>query len=343
MSDYLNSTRRSIAWFKQAHDSKHLEMNPPFQRNPIWTEAQKSYLIDSVLRGYPIPELYMQDLVSEDGTEKHIIVDGQQRIRACLEFIEGKFALDPKEVPDWADLKFDDLTPDDRKKIYGYNFIARQLPQVSVDELRVIFKRLNRNTVVLNRQELRHATYWGEFISCMERLSELEWWRRSGIFTANDIRRMLDIEFISELAIACIHGPQNKKATLEKWYEAYEREFPDRQRVETVFQEVLGELSHILPLIGVTRWQKKSDFYTLFTVFAAHVTVLPLTKTARQQANRLLEDFGKAVDDFLRRGGTAEKSIRDYCYAVERAASDLGNRKARAAVLEGTLASLWKR
>jgi hypothetical protein len=177
----------------------------------------------------------------------------------------------------------------------------------------------------------------------MERLSELEWWRRSGIFTANDIRRMLDIEFISELAIACIHGPQNKKATLEKWYEAYEREFPDRQRVETVFQEVLGELSHILPLIGVTRWQKKSDFYTLFTVFAAHVTVLPLTKTARQQANRLLEDFGKAVDDFLRRGGTAEKSIRDYCYAVERAASDLGNRKARAAVLEGTLASLWKR
>src|SRR6266487_1405690 len=339
MSDYLNSTRRSIAWFKQAHDGNRLEMKPPFQRNPVWTEAQKSYLIDSVLRGYPIPELYLQDVVSEDGTERHIIVDGQQRIRACLEFIEGKFGLDPKEVPDWADLKFDDLTPDDRKRIYGYNFIARQLPQVPDEELRIIFTRLNRNTVVLNKQELRHATYWGEFIKAMEALAEVEWWSRSGIFTANDVRRMLDIEFISELAIAYIHGPQNKKSSLDKWYEAYEREFPDKQRVESVFQTVLGELTHILPLFSLTRWRKKSDFYTLFTVLAAHEKSLPLTKEGRTTATKAFDAFGREVDSFLARGASDSKDAQDYGYAVERAASDLANRKERARVLEKVVAS----
>jgi hypothetical protein len=295
MSDYLNSTRRSIAWLKQAHDAGQLEMKPPFQRNPVWTEAQKSFLIDSILRGYPIPELYMQESVTEDGKERHVIVDGQQRVRACLEFIEGRFSLDAEQVPQWPDLKFEELTSEDRKKIYAYNFIARQLPAVPDEELRIVFKRLNRNTVVLNQQELRHATYWGAFLKTMEALAELDWWSTSGIFTANDVRRMLDIEFISELAVAYVHGPQNKKTSLDKWYPAYEQSFPDQSRVTNVFQVVLGELAQVLPAISGTRWRKKSDFYTLFLVFASHEDQLPLPRASRDRARIQLGQFAAAV------------------------------------------------
>src|SRR5687767_11278335 len=121
MQEFLNSTRRSIAWFKKAHESGILNMKPPFQRNPVWTEAQKSFLIDTILRGYPIPEIYVQEVVDAQGVEMHTIVDGQQRLRSCLEFIEGKFALTPEEVPSWPDMTFEELSPDDKKAIFSYS------------------------------------------------------------------------------------------------------------------------------------------------------------------------------------------------------------------------------
>jgi uncharacterized protein with ParB-like and HNH nuclease domain len=59
-------------------------MKPPFQRNPVWIHPQKSYLIDSILNGFPIPEIYMQEFVDEGGNERHVIIDGQQRIISIL-------------------------------------------------------------------------------------------------------------------------------------------------------------------------------------------------------------------------------------------------------------------
>jgi hypothetical protein len=62
----------------------------------------------------------------------------------------------------------------DRKKIFEYNFVVRLLPEMPDDEVRIIFRRLNGNTMVLNAQELRHATYWGPFIKLMQELADLD-------------------------------------------------------------------------------------------------------------------------------------------------------------------------
>jgi hypothetical protein len=82
--------------------------------------------------------------------------------------------------------------------------------------------------------------YWGEFISSMEELADDELWVTSGVFSSNDFRRMLDVEFISELAIGILHGPQNKKASLDRWYRTYEAEFGQRSEAEQVFTVVTG-------------------------------------------------------------------------------------------------------
>lgn len=342
MQSFLNSTRRSISAFKKAHDEGRLKLAPSFQRNPVWTTAQKSYLIDSILRGYPIPELYIQESTDAQGNETLTVVDGQQRIRACLEFIEGGFSLTEKEAPKWPDFSFEELVDDDKKKVYGYNFVIRQLPDVDETELRAIFSRLNRNVVSLNAQELRHAVYWGPFISSMEALSDHEYWTDAGIFTANDIRRMLDIEFISELAIGHLHGVQNKKSSLEKWYATYEQSYPMKAKVEACFQTVLGELSQVLPELHKTRWRKKSDFYSLFLVFAAHLDQLPLTKTGRSKVQKSLANFGAEVDLEVGLGGhKPSKLVKKYADAVEKAASDLSQRTKRQEVLEELLASVF--
>ena len=81
MENFLHTTHRTVWWFRKTFLDAELELHAPFQRNLVWTDIQKAYLLDTILNGYPIPELYMQDVTNEEGDERHIVVDGQQRIR----------------------------------------------------------------------------------------------------------------------------------------------------------------------------------------------------------------------------------------------------------------------
>ncbi|UIY28329.1 hypothetical protein LZK73_15285 [Neorhizobium galegae] len=110
---------------------------------------------------------------------------------------------------------------------------------------------------------------------------------------------MNDIEYISELAVGFLHGLQNKKESLDKWYQAYEEEFPARKRMERAFRSTLGEITSVLPEIGKTRWRKKSDFYSLFLLLAENAKLFPLAKDQRQELGDILLSFGKNVDEYL--------------------------------------------
>jgi hypothetical protein len=337
---FLNTTTRNVHWLKKAHDVNELSMRPPFQRNPVWVDRQKSFLIDTILSGLPIPEVYMQDTITADGEARYIVVDGQQRIRAVLEFLEGRFSIDQKDSPEWADMFFDDLSPDEKKQIYQYNFIVRQLPDMEDVKLREIFQRLNRNVVSLNKQELRQATYWGPFIELMNEISNWDEWADINLFSPNDIRRMLDSEYVSELSIAILNGHQNKKAKLDHYYEIYEEEFDDAKLLKRIFKKVLDEVVQILPNISKSRWSKKTDFYTLFLVFAKYYKQLPLPADTRQTVQQKLTKFGEDINIFVKADEEAKKDlpklIKDYGSGI-RASTDLGSRRRRFEALESTL------
>lgn len=338
MTDYLKHTHRTIAWLRKADSEGVLDIAPPFQRNPVWTEPQKASLIDTVLKAYPVPEVYIQDSVDNTGDERHVVVDGQQRIRACLEFVNNGFALSKDAGSSFPGDRFDDLPPDVQASIFGYQFVVRVLPEMPPEELRAIFGRLNRNVVALNAQELRHATYWGPFIHQMEKLADESYWTGSGVFSPNDVRRMLDVEFISELTIASLHGPQTKKASLDRWYEIYEEGYEEERVVDELFRAVLSELEALLPNLPKTRWRKKSDFYTLFTLLASRRQYLPLPRDDRDKAARALLKFGSQVDEFLSDPTVkVPKDVKRYAGAVERAATDVANRRTRLRELDSVL------
>jgi len=344
MSKFLQTTHRDVAWFKQADELNQLEMRPPFQRNPVWTDRQKGFLMDTMLNGYPIPEIYMQDIINEKGEKIYTVVDGQQRITACLDFIYGKFSIDAKDSPSFGDLTFDDLNGDQKKLIYSYQFVIRVLPAISDLEIREIFQRLNRNNVALNPQELRQATYWGPFIETMNKLADKEAWQKIDIFTSNDIKRMLDVEFVSELSIAVLQGVQNKKLTLDKYYELYEKEFPEQDKLIETFDVVLREILSILPDIGNTRWSKKTDFYTLFVLLSKYKVILPLSDAKRKIARDILLHFAESIDIYVsveidKQDGdvdAASETVKQYGSNV-RASSDLGARKKREEALDTEL------
>jgi Protein of unknown function DUF262 len=115
--NFLHTTHRTVSWFRKTFLNDDLELAAPFQRNPVWTDILKAYLIDTILNGLPIPELYMQDVGNEEGDERHIVVDGQQRVRAVLDFVQGIYSLEGEEVTKkWRGLSFEELSPDEKRK-----------------------------------------------------------------------------------------------------------------------------------------------------------------------------------------------------------------------------------
>ncbi|MFD7079566.1 DUF262 domain-containing protein [Streptomyces sp. NPDC059918] len=338
---FAEATHQTIAWFWKRLNASELELSPPFQRNPVWQVSQKSYLIDTILRGYPVPELYLQSSTTADGEEVHTVVDGQQRIRACMEFVDGSYAL-TEEAGNYSGLRFAELGDDLKRRIWQYRFVVRSLPVMEEDEIRDIFGRLNRNNVALNGQELRQATYWGEFITCVNKLSQDEFWVNSKLFTANDFRRMLDIEYVGELAVAALFGPQNKKASLDRFYSAFETDFPDRAKVEHIFTRVLAEMTEILDWPNKLRWSKKIDFYSLFLALSSRVDEFPLEVSTRAILRGKLTEFSESVNSLVRLpvGVSADPEVslaaRIYESGV-RNSSDLASRRKRVMALQSIL------
>ncbi|MDO8879168.1 MAG: DUF262 domain-containing protein [Pseudolabrys sp.] len=91
-----------------------LVVNPEYQRGAVWTPIQKKKLVDSVLRGYPIPLIYFHLIVQTAGrltSQRFEIIDGQQRINALSDFFDGAFKLlDPEK--DEAEARFPDFIKD---------------------------------------------------------------------------------------------------------------------------------------------------------------------------------------------------------------------------------------
>lgn len=340
-----NSTEHPVSWFRDYYKAESLRIKPPYQRKPVWSPKQKCRLIESILLGMPIPEIYIQHTVTgEDDTTSFAVVDGQQRIRTLIQFIgietdpnetqHNKFALDYLDDESaWSGLRFDTLPPDDRKRFLLYRFGVRYLNTEDDKLVRNIFERLNAFTTPLSPQEVRNARYTGAFVNLATKLADDEYWAENRITTPAMIRRMKDIEYMSELIIGILNGPQKgSPSAINEFYQQYgeyEDEFPDQKRAEQIFRRTLTIIQSCLPDIRDTRWQNRTDFYTMFVCIASLLQESRELKDAKQLGKAILS-FGKDVDDLraekLKR---PTKQLKTYLDAAEKGANDKKRRADR--------------
>jgi len=88
-----SATNQKISWFRKEDIAGNLDLSPDFQRRRVWTPEQSSYLIDTILSGLPIPELYIRSSSTPGGDSRYELVDGQQRIRSVLTFGSMTFVV----------------------------------------------------------------------------------------------------------------------------------------------------------------------------------------------------------------------------------------------------------
>jgi len=340
----FNSTEHPLTWFRDRYRDGELDIRPPYQRQPVWADRQRNALIESVLLQLPIPEVYIHQVIDGDGETTHAVVDGQQRIRTILQFIgaeteegeEDSFTLDLLEPDsDWYGLGFEDLSAADRKRFWHYRLSVRVLESDSEDEIRDMFRRLNRYTVPLSPQELRNATYVGPFAQLAIRIAdENDFWATNRIVSAQSIRRMGDIEFVAELLIGVLHGPQGGgPATIDDYYrqyEDYEDQFPRQQITRQRFNRTLALVEELLPKVRQMRWSNKTDFYTLFVALAYLDRAGRPTATQKKRLARALSDFVEEVEALQAdEEAAASEEARRYLHALSRGANDKSRRGER--------------
>lgn len=276
MSDAPKPNTLAVSWFYGENQKSTLVLTPKWQRNPIWSIGQKCFLIDSLISGCPIPQVYINIKTEGLGKEKRTtyeVVDGQQRLRTILEYINNEWPLIPTTAKSYpvSDLykkqigkKYSDLPDSLQNTIWDYPIAVQELRGKTDKEIQSLFRRLNYVNERLNKQELRHSQYFGEFIDAVEALAKSEFWDQVGIFSRRDAQRMRDIEFVSELFIIVVDGVQDQQKTLDRFYADYDVVFPRKNREMAKFNLVLSALDTIRPTIRDTRFRNKSDFYGLF-------------------------------------------------------------------------------
>lgn len=172
---------------------------PKFQRSFVWGQIQASKLIESFLLGLPVPAVF---LYKEKGTNKLLVLDGQQRIFSVIRYFRNEFdekIFRLKGVNEkWEGKVFEELEESDRFQLIDSVLRAIVVQQIDPEDdtsVSQIFERLNTGGVNLNAMEVRKCVYSGGFYDLLDKLNRLEAWRRL-IGRPKLDKRLRDVEFI---------------------------------------------------------------------------------------------------------------------------------------------------
>lgn len=160
------STNYTVSDYCAGMERGEIVVNKEYQRSErVWPDIARSFLIETMLLGFPMPKLYLYSVVDlkKRKTVKEI-VDGQQRSMAIWEFFEDKFMLSRKlETEDFCGKKFSELDDEWQQKFITYAISADLFVSATDEEVRETFRRMNSYTIPLNPEEQRHAEFQGAF------------------------------------------------------------------------------------------------------------------------------------------------------------------------------------
>jgi hypothetical protein len=317
------------------HNRKELVLAPEFQRRSVWSPKGKSFLIDSILRGMPLPQFFIREIVHprEKRTVREV-VDGQQRISTILAYMRGEVTVFPTHNELYGRMRYDDLPEEVQRAFLSFPLSVNVLEGTADKDVLEIFSRLNAYTVPLNAQEKLNAKYVGAFKIAMDHLAREHngFWTRHGILTSQTIARMKDVELTCELVGAMLHGLQNQKKIISDLYRRYDDTFPQFEYIGPRFAETLQLSESLLGgEISGTIYNRSPIFYALFCAIydctyglesGANVGPHSLRGENVQDVRQSLIDLSDAVEEDM-----LTPPLRDFYRATKESQNKLPQRR----------------
>lgn len=282
-----NSTKLTVSEFYDNYTLKKYNFEASYQRKSnVWAEDKKSFLIDSILKNYPVPAIFMRPIVDDNGKTKYDIVDGKQRLQAIISFIEGDITLTTYFAEDRfldeesrslaeniAGKKFENIkkekeSADYVKQFWTYALQIEYLYEDDLDLVSSVFDRLNRNGEPLNPQELRNAKYsTTPLLRLIKKLSDISFLKDKS--ERLKIERMEDEEFVSELLFLVLNKRtlDSTPTTLDEQYEKYKEEVELLDNGEREFDKIIEFMESLqLDYENNKRLCWTTHLYTLFSL-----------------------------------------------------------------------------
>lgn len=221
---------------------------PNFQRNYVWSMKKASGLIESIIIGLPIPQVFIFEKTRKNGEDQYLVIDGQQRLLSIFYFVHGRFPRKTQrrnpntnsgEAMSMKGINFDDddqyrnfnlklppVTPGATSMYDGktYNDIQHKFDMRTVRSIIVqqthpegdeamyeIFRRLNTGGENLRPQEIRKCIYDSKFYHMLDDANREEKWRK---FIGKEIPeiRMDDIQTLLRGFAMLVKGDDYKSS-----------------------------------------------------------------------------------------------------------------------------------
>ena len=196
---------------------------PDFQRSFVWDRRKASRFIESLLLGLPVPGIFL----AVDENQRHIVVDGQQRLKSLKFFCNGYFNEDKRKFSltgiesEFAGKTYESLSPNKQRQLDNSllpaTIVRQDRPSDDKSSIYLIFERLNTGGALLQPQEIRAAIYTGEFNDLLRSLNGNPHWRDLFGKVHN---RMKDQELILRF-LAMYFNWEKYQSPLTKFLNAY--------------------------------------------------------------------------------------------------------------------------
>jgi hypothetical protein len=238
----------TIAQLIAAHTNDNLDLNPPYQRRFIWSLDDQRILIESIYKNYPIPNIFLK----ENSPGRFEVVDGQQRLRTIIAFRSGAF----------ADFEHRFYNEQDYPAFDNFIIATIIIEQIGENDIDIhdYYGLVNSAGVHLNRPEIKKAEYYETvFLRLINACNDYP------NFTDTVLKRMNDMDFVSELLVLLNNGITDKKDQIDRTYEAdiTEEQYQELYPRFTAIVDILIQLNQLY-LVRKTRYKQRNDFYTLF-------------------------------------------------------------------------------
>lgn len=274
-------------------DRGELIPDPDWQRGYIWKSKDEKLLIDSILRGIPIPKLYLtQQYDATKLANIHYAVDGQQRLWAIHRFLTNKF---PIEI-EGREYYFRDLDASRQQRITTYKLNGHYLREYTEAEITFLFERLNSTGMKLTNMEVWNAKFRKTRVLSMlkEIQQEHKGFYRDIIYTADNINRMLPLDDILDICNCLEKGSVEGggKRILGSFLER-NKDISTRVRstMKTTFAKGIKNLAEIFSRadLEASSYAKRTHFISLFLAVALLIPEYYILTDAAQLKEDLLD------------------------------------------------------
>lgn len=233
---------------------------PDFQRNLVWSNKDKIAFLDTVLSGYPFPEIYIAvgevNLATAVGTE--MLVDGQQRVTTLHQYFTASSALTLRDGMQ----PYSALSPDEQREFLNYDVAVRNLGIIGTEEIREVFRRINSTAYSLNAMEIHNARYRGPLKQCADDIAEDDFFDEHHLFSGREIRRMRNSVYALTIVISMLSTYFHRETELEAFLKRYNDEFPEDADIRARFVKTKDFIERCRFPDRSRAW-KKTDFLVL--------------------------------------------------------------------------------